>query len=324
MGQLKGDIGGLAPKGMGGGLFGLIIGAVLLVLVVTLCAYTVRPGEQAVIQRFGAWDRTIVQEGLGFKLPYPLETMRKVNVNQVRKMTIGYSDVFSRNGAAKRDIPAESLMLTSDRNIVDIDLEIQWDIKSAEDFLFEIKDPEQTIKQVAESAIREQIGKTNMFPIITTERNNVAKQAMQILQNNLDEYKSGVNIKEVLIQTAEVHPDVQNAFQDVQSAKQDAEDLQNRARAYREDIIPKARGQAIQMTQNAEAYKESTVAKATGDADRFNAVYQAYKTGQDVTKKRIYIETMEEVLGNAQKIILDDQGNGAIPYLPLDSLNRKK
>ena len=161
-----------------------------------------------------------------------------------------------------------------------------------------------------------------MFPIITTERDRVAQQTKEIIQSNLDEYNSGVNITQVLIQRAEVHPDVQKAFQDVQSAKQDAEDVQNRARAYREDILPKARGQAIQLLQEAEAYKASTVAKATGDSDRFNSVYQAYLSGKDVTKKRIYIETMEDVLSNAQKIILDGQGNqqGVVPYLPLSEM----
>ncbi len=322
--KAKGDFGSMLPGNIGGGGLGAIAGIVLLALVVLLCAYIVKPGEQAVIQRLGAWERTKVDEGLSFKLPWPIETVAKVNVNQVRKMTIGYTDVYSRGGVGKRDIPEESLMLTSDRNIVDVDLEIQWDIKSAEQYLFEIKGQEQTIKQVAESAIREQIGKTNMFKIITTDRDIVANQARQILQDNLDEYNSGVNIKEVLIQTAEVHPDVQNAFQDVQSAKQDAEDKQNVARAYREDILPKARGQAIQLTQNAEAYKESTVARSTGDASRFDAIYNAYKTGEDVTKKRIYLETMEEVLQNAQKIIIDDNGgkNGVVPYLPLNELKK--
>ena len=194
---------------------------------------------------------------------------------------------------------------------------MQWNIKSAEDYLFKIKDQEATVKKVVESAIREEVGQTNMFPIITTDRDRVAQETKQIIQDNLDEYSSGVNITQVLIQRAEVHPDVQQAFQDVQSAKQDAEDVQNRARAYREDILPKARGEAIQRIQQAEAYKESTVAAATGDADRFNSIYESYLTGQEVTKKRIYLETMEEVLGNAQKIILDqgNGGQGVVPYL---------
>ena len=319
--KAKDDFGDMIPGNLGGGMIGLIIGVILLVLFITLCTYIVRPGEHAVVQRFGAWDRTKVEEGLSFKFPWPIETMTKLNVNEIRTMNIGFVEGFSRSGDQIRDLPEESLMLTSDRNIVDIDLVIQWDIKSAEDFVFNIKDQESTIKKVAESAIREQIGKTNMFPIITTERAAVAQETKDILQRNLDEYNSGVNITQVLIQRAEVHPDVQKAFQDVQSAKQDAEDVQNRARAYREDIIPKARGNAIQMIQDAEGYKQSKVAQSTGDAQRFNSIYQAYLSGQDVTKKRIYLETMEDVLSNAQKIILDSEG-GAVPYLPLDQVKR--
>jgi membrane protease subunit HflK len=322
MRQAKHGFNDMMPGNLGGGALGIIAGLILLALFVVLCTYIVKPGEQAVVQRFGAWDRTKVQEGLSFKFPWPVETVSKVNVNEIRKMNIGFYERMGRASNQTQDVPEESLMLTSDRNIVDVDLVIQWNIKSAEDYLFNIKDQESTIKKVAESAIREEIGQTNMFPIITTERDQVAQQTKQIIQTNLDEYNSGVNITQVLIQRAEVHPDVQQAFQDVQSAKQDAEDVQNRARAYREDILPKARGAAIQMIQDAEAYKQSTVARSTGDANRFNSIYEAYLSGQDVTKKRIYIETMEDVLQNAQKIILDTQGDkqGVVPYLPLNEL----
>ncbi len=320
--QAQNNLNDMLPGNFGGGAIGIALGAILLVLFVTLCTYIVKPGEQAVVQQFGAWDRTQSQEGLSFKLPWPIEVVTKVNVNEIRRMNIGFIEGFGRDSSQVRDIAEESLILTSDRNIVDVDLVIQWNIKSAEDFLFNIKDQEATIKKVAESAIREEVGKTNMFPIITTDRGKVADQAKTIIQNNLDEYNSGVNITQVLIQTAEVHPDVQQAFQDVQSAKQDAEDTQNRARAYREDILPKARGEAKQLIQQAKAYEESTVAKSTGDADRFNSIYEAYLGGQDVTKKRIYLETMEEVLSNAQKIILssEGQGSGVVPYLPLNEL----
>lgn len=309
---------------LSGGAIGLGLGVILLVLFITLCTYIVKPGEHAVIQQFGAWERTKTDEGLSFKFPYPIEKLSKVTVNEIRTMNIGFVESISRSAAQVRDVPEESLMLTSDRNIVDIDLVIQWNIKSAEDYVFNIKDQESTIKKVAESAIREQIGQTNMFPIITTERAAVAQSTKEILQKNLDEYNSGVNVTQVLIQLAEVHPDVQKAFQDVQSAKQDAEDFQNRARAYREDIIPKARGEAIQLIQDAEGYKESKVAQSTGDAERFNSVYNAYLSGKDVTKKRIYLETMEEVLSNAQKIILsnDGKGQGVVPYLPLNEFNQ--
>lgn len=320
--KARSDFGGIIPSNFGGGSTWLIGGAILIFLFITLCTYIVKPGEHAVIQRFGAWERTKTDEGLSFKFPAPIERLSKVTVNEIRTMNIGFTEGFGRSSGQTRDIPEESLMLTSDRNIVDIDLVIQWNIKSAEHFVFNIKDQEATIKKVAESAIREQIGQTNMFPIITTERAAVAQATKAIIQTNLDEYSSGVNITQVLIQLAEVHPDVQKAFQDVQSAKQDAEDVQNRARAYRADILPKARGAAIQLIQDAEGYKQSKVAQSTGDAERFNSVYKAYLSGQDVTKKRIYLETMEEVLGNAQKIVIGsgDGKQNVIPYLPLNEL----
>lgn len=326
MRRAKNDFGDMIPGNFGGGVLGLAVAVVLLFLFVTTCTYIVKPGESAVIQQFGAWERTKDNPGLSFKFPWPIETLTKVDREAVRKMNIGFIERFGRGGSQAQDIPEESLMLTSDRNIVDVDLAIQWSIKSAEDFVFNIKDQEATIKKVVESAIREKVGQTNMFPIITTERSAVAQKTKEIIQKNLDEYNSGVLINQVLIQRAEVHPDVQQAFQDVQSAKQDAEDVQNRARAYREDILPKARGQAIQLIQNAEAYKQSTVARSTGDAERFNSIYESYLKGQDVTKKRIYLETMEDVLGNAQKIIIDNKGgkSGVVPYLPLNELQSKK
>lgn len=319
------NVQGFIPGGSGGApLIGLAIIAIALLWLAS-GFYVVQPGENAVVQRFGAWAYTKAEPGLGYHFPAPIETSTIINVEEIKKMNIGFTEGFSRrSGTAQRgDVAEESLMLTSDRNIVDLDIVIQWNIKSAEDFLFEILNQEAIIKSIAESAIREVVGQTDMFQIITTGRASVADRTRQIIQTNLDEYKSGVNITQVLIEKAEVHPDVQAAFQDVQSAKQDAEDTQNRANAYREDILPKARGQAIKMLQEAEAYKQSTVAKANGDADRFNSVYKAYLSGKDVTKERIFIETMENVLGNASKIILDNEaGQGAVPYLPLDSLKK--
>ena len=307
------------PGNLGGGrMFGLIF-AGLGALWLASGFFTISPGENGVIQRFGAWHDTKTTEGLHYRFPWPAETLAKLNVSEVRRMEIGFID---RGAGSIQDVPEESLMLTSDANIVDIDLEVHWNIKNAEDFVFNIRDQENTIKKVAESAIREAVGQTQMLPIITTARADVANRAKDIMTKNLDGYKSGVSITQVLIKKAEVHPDVRDAFQDVQSAKQDAFDVQNRAGAYREDILPKARGQAIQMQQEAQAYKQSVIARATGDADRFNAVYEAYKTGEDVTKKRIYLETMEEVLKNAQKIVIDESaaGSGVVPYLPLNEL----
>lgn len=312
---------GALPPNMKGGFIFVLAALVLAVLWLASGLYVVNPGENGVVQRFGKWQETQVEPGLGYHLPAPISTVTIVNVEEIRKMSIGFNEIVTRSGNSRSSIPEESMMLTSDRNIVDLNLVIQWNIKSAEQFLFEIKDQENTIKKVAESAIREVVGQTDMFPIITRSRDAVASRTKAIIQENLDQYNSGVNITQVLIERAEVHPDVQNAFQDVQSAKQDAEDAQNRAQAYREDILPKARGQAIQLLQEAEAYKQSTIAKSQGDAERFNSVYAAYLTGKDVTKERMFLETMEDVLKNANKIIMDDNSTGGVvPYLPLDQI----
>lgn len=316
---------GFLPGDFGGGKAILLGVGALALLWLASGFYTITPGEHAVIQRFGAWERTVDTEGLKYRLPAPIESMSKFNVNEIRTMNIGFSAPAGRTTTGMRDVPDESLMLTSDFNIVDLDFVIQWNISSAEEFVFNIENPENTLRKAAQSAIREVVGQTRMFSIITTERGIVADKAKTIMQKILNDYQSGINVTQVLINSAEVHPDVQSAFQDVQSAKQDGEDVQNRAQAYREDIIPRARGAATRVLQEAEAYKESAIARATGDADRFNSVLSAYQSGQDVTKQRMYIETMESVLKNAQKIILDDKGKqGVVPYLPLTELNRSQ
>jgi membrane protease subunit HflK len=216
-------------------------------------------------------------------------------------------------------------MLTSDANIINLDMVVLWNVKSAENFLFNIRDPEGTLKKVAESAIREVVGQTRMFPIITKERAKVANKARQIMVDNLNQYDSGVNITQVLIQEAEVHPDVQDAFQDVQSARQDALNTENEAQAYREDILPKARGKASKILEEAKAYKKAQVEKASGEAERFDKIFAAYKEGETVTRTRMYLETMEEVLTNSSKIVLDQpgaegKGQGVVPYLPLNEI----
>lgn len=319
---------GLFPPGGGapGGGKIVALGAIaLLGLWLASGLYIVNPGEHAVVKRFGAWERTVDTEGLKYHLPTPIEGVSKFNVNEIRTMNVGFTGAIGRGSSVStgRDVPEESLMLTSDFNIVDLDFVIQWNISSAEEFVFNIENPENTLRKVAQSAIREVVGQTRMFQIITTERGRVAEDSKAIMQQILNEYKSGINITQVLINSAEVHPDVQNAFQDVQSAKQDAEDVQNRAQAYSEDILPKARGAASRIKQEAEGYKQSVIARASGDADRFNSVLSAYQSGQDVTKERMYIETMESVLKNAQKIIMDGNGGkSVVPYLPLNELNR--
>ena len=286
--------------------------------------YYVQPGEHAVVTQFGAWTKTQADPGLGYRLPWPIQDAALVNVTVERRIQIGFSEGGGRNigGGSKRDIPEESLMLTSDANIVDLDLVVFWNIENARDYLFNILDQEQTIKKVAESAIREVVGQTRLQPIITGNRMDVAERAKAIMQETLDSYKAGISILGVVIQEAVVHPDVIEAYEDVVAAQQDAERFQNEANIYANDIVPKARGEAIKLIQGAEAYKESQIAKAKGDAARFDSIYSAYIDGKEVTRQRLYMETMEEVLRNAQKIIVDSDSSssGVIPYLPLNEL----
>lgn len=284
--------------------------------------YFINPGENAVITQFGKWEKTQSEPGLGYRLPWPIQEAATINVTQERKIAIGFAEGGGRGAGGKRDIPEESLMLTSDANMIDLDLVVFWNIENARDYLFNILDPEQTIKKVAESAIREVVGQTKLQPITTGNRTDVADRAKKIMQDTLDSYKSGVSIIGVSIQEATVHPDVIEAFEDVVAAQQDAERFQNEATIYANDIVPKARGEAIKLIQAAEAYKVSTLTKARGDAERFNSIYAAYVEGKEVTRTRLYLETMEDVLKSAQKIVIDGSASsaGVVPYLPLNEL----
>jgi len=294
----------------------IILGVVVVALLWLASGfYRVQPGEDAVVQRFGALNRTQTEPGMGYHLPWPVETVTHVNVEADRRMTIG----FEGQGRFEQDIQEESQMLTSDANIVDIDVVVIWNIKNAHDYIFNIRNQEDTIKRVAESTTREVVGQTALQPIITTGRQSVADRIQKLTQDTLDAYGSGVAVKQVLIQDATVHPDVMEAFDDVVAATQDAERFQNEATIYKNDILPKARGEAIRIIQQAEGYKDARIARAEGEAERFNQLYDAYRTGRDVTRERIYIETMEAVMGAAEKTIIDqEEGSGVVPYLPLN------
>lgn len=310
------------PGGFGPGRFVALVGLAAAALWLSSGFYLVKPGENAVITQFGAWTKTQSDPGLGYRLPWPIQDVAIVNTTEERRIQIGFAEGGGRT-PGRRDIPEESLMLTSDANIVDLDMVIFWNIDNARDYLFNIMDPEQTIKKVAESAIREVVGQTRLQAIITGNRTGVSDSARTIMQNTLNNYKSGVSILGVVIQEAVVHPDVIAAYEDVVAAQQDAERFQNEANIYANDIVPKARGEAIQLIQQAEGYKEAQIAKASGEADRFNSVYSAYLSGKDVTRTRMYLETMETVLKASQKIIINDSTAGAggvVPYLPLNEL----
>ncbi|MDJ0946063.1 MAG: FtsH protease activity modulator HflK [Kiloniellales bacterium] len=311
------------PSGMGGSSgFLLVIGLLIAVWLFT-GFYTVKPGEQGVKLRFGEWvnQESLDPPGLHWHLPYPIETVETPQVDIVRQINVG----FQRRGdgvGGKIDRAEESLMLTGDQNIIDIDFSVQWRIDNAGQFLFNIRDREATIKLAAESAMREVIGRTDIQPALSTEKENLAAETRETLQRILDEYQSGVAITAVNLQDVQPPKQVADAFEDVQRARQDQDTKINQADAYRNRIIPEARGEATRMIQGAQAYRDRMIKESQGEAERFIKVFEAYRQNPDVTRRRIYLETVQKVLQNTDKVIMDG-ASGAVPYLPLDQLQRR-
>ncbi|MEN8195902.1 MAG: FtsH protease activity modulator HflK [Pseudomonadota bacterium] len=247
-------------------------------------------------------------------------------VTEVNKVDIGYrtgADGRSRT-AVQRDIPEESLILTGDQNIVDIDFAVLWKIKDAGQYLFNIRNPKITVQVAAESAMREVVGQSNFDDAVTVGRESIETRTEELLQNILDDYEAGIQVIAVELQSSDPPKEVIDAFNDVQRARQDKERLQNEAQAYANSVVPEARGRSEQMIQQAEAYKQQQISEAQGEAQRFLSVYNAYLAAPDVTRRRMYLETLGDVLGSANKIILDEgaSGSGVVPYLPLPELQR--
>src|SRR5271169_325112 len=287
--------------------------------------FRVQSEELGVVLRFGKHVRT-VQPGLNYHLPYPIETVLLPKALRVSTISIGMTliDDPARRGRTMRDVPEESLMLTGDENIVDVDFTVLWRIKpkGAADFLFNIQNPEGTVKAVAGSAMREVIGRSNIQPILTGARTSTELAVQELMQKTLDTYGSGIQVAQVQMQKVDPPAQVIDSFRDVQAARADGERAQNEAQTYANRVIPEARGRAAQVTQSAEAYREQTVAEARGQAARFLKVYEEYKKAPDVTRQRLYLETMERLFGGTEKIILDSGPNGVVPYLPLNELMR--
>ncbi|EKS31374.1 FtsH protease activity modulator HflK [Afipia felis] len=290
--------------------------------------FRVQPDELGAVLRFGKHVRT-VQPGLNYHIPYPVETVLLPKALRVSTLNIGMtvSDDSGRRGRVVRDVPEESLMLTGDENIVDVDFTVLWRIApdGVGKFLFNIQNPEGTVKAVAESAMREVIGRSDIQPILTGARNTTESAVHQLMQKTLDSYGAGILIQQVQMQKVDPPQQVIDSFRDVQAARADLERLQNEAQTYANRVVPDARGRAAQVLQQAQGYKEQAVAEAKGQAARFLSVYDEYKKAPEVTRQRIYLETMEHVLGPADKVILDSgpSGQGVVPYLPLNELNRK-
>ena len=315
------------PGGLGG-RGGVLVVLALIVVWLLSGFYRVNTDEQGVVLRFGKFVY-LTQPGLNYHWPYPIETALTPKVTRVNRADIGIRLLDDpRRGTTARDVPAESLMLTGDENIVDVQFSVFWVIGNAPDFLFNVQQPEGTIKAVAESAMREVIGRNQIQPILTGARAAIENSVHELIQKTLDEYKSGVRITQVQLQKVDPPQQVIDAFRDVQAARADAERLQNEAQAYANRVVPEARGDAARVIQAAEAYRERTVFDARGQADRFLKIYQEYAKAPEVTRRRMYLETMERVIGGADKVIVDPNtskgGTGVVPYLPLGELGRSR
>ncbi len=309
---------------------GVIIGVVLIaILWLATGFYRVQEGQLGVVLRFGEVNRT-AQPGLRYHLPYPIETALTPNVTFENRIEIGFRSPDAHTAAgmaaddsdnaaqADRSVPDESTMLTADQNIVDLDFAVTWVVKDPSLFLFEIRDPETTVKRAAESAMRESIGQTEIQDALTGARDQVQEDTKTLLQQILDSYHSGVEI--VRVELLRVNPPgpVVDAFNDVQRAEADRERLRNEAESYRNKIIPEARGEAEKLRNEADGYRQQVVNEAKGEASRFAQVLIAYDTAREVTMQRLYLSTMEQVLKGANKIVLDGGHGNAVPYLPIN------
>jgi len=314
---------GLLPGNLGGR--GIALVALALVALWGFSGFfKVEPDEVGVVLRFGKFVRE-VQPGLNYHLPYPIETALTPPTLRVNKINIGFD---TRGGATMRDVPEESLMLTGDENIVDVDFSVFWKVKPSAvgNYLFNIQNPESTVKAVAESAMREVIGRSNIQAILTGARQTIETAVQVLMQKTLDDYGAGVDIQQVQLQKVDPPMEVIDAFRDVQASRSDLERLQNEAETYANRVVPEARGRAAKIIQEAEAYRAQVVANAKGQASRFTQIYAQYKNAPDVTRQRMYLETMEHILADTDKTIIDtgQTGPGVVPYLPLNNLPQQK
>lgn len=311
----------LPSGGSGGGKLFALIGVVLALGWAASGFYRVQPDEQGVVMRFGAFSRT-TPPGLNYRFPWPVESVTTPRVTRINRVDIGF--IGAQDGTltggrvmAARDVLEESLMLTGDENIIDIDVAVFWRIRDAGEFLFNTRNPESTVKSAAESVMREVIGRTAIQPALTEARAQIEQEVRRGAQAIVDQYKAGIEISQVQLQKVDPPAQVVDAFRDVQRANADRERQRNEAESFRNDIIPRARGEAERMVQEAQGFRESQVARARGESARFLSVLSAYEQAQDVTTRRMYLETMEEILKRNPKVIVDDRLQGVVPFLQL-------
>ena len=306
-----GGPGTATPKQFGGGL-GLLIALVLLVWLAS-GFYIVDASQRGVVLRFGKYLET-TQSGPRWHLPYPIESVEIVNLSQVRTVEVGY-----RNNV-KSKVIKESLMLTDDENIIDIQFAVQYILKSPEDYLFNNRSPEDSVLQVAETAIREIVGKSRMDFVLYEGREQVAAHATSLMQEILDRYGTGILISKVTMQNAQPPEQVQAAFDDAVKANQDRERQKNEGQAYANDVIPRARGAAARLLQEADGYRQRVIADAEGDASRFRQILVEYSKAPAVTRDRLYLDMMQQVLSNSSKVLIDQKSGASLLYLPLDKM----
>jgi membrane protease subunit HflK len=312
----------LLPSNFGGpgfGTGGLAIVALAIVAVWLMSGiYVVSASEQGVVLRFGAFTARTAP-GINYHLPWPIETVHIVDVTHPRQITIG-DRPGERSSDETENIAQEGLMLTGDENIVNVNFVVYWVIKDAANYLFNVDHPDAAIKAVAESAMREVVGKSPIEPILTENREPIQVEVRDLMQKTLDVYGAGVSVTDVKMQKVDPPDEVLDAYRDVQAARADQERMRNEAEAYANKIIPEARGKAARIVQEGQAYKQRVIAEASGEAKRFLSVYEEYRKAPEVTRKRMYLETMSGVLGSANKVLIDESAKGVVPYLPLPQL----
>lgn len=312
-GQSQG--GGMGPdmKGAGVGL-GLIAGVVALIWLAT-GFFIVQEGQQAVVTQFGRYVKT-VNAGFNWRMPYPIQKHEMVVVTQIRSVDVGRDTVLKATGLR------ESAMLTQDENIVDIKFAVQYRLNDARAYLFESKNPSETVVQAAETAVREVVGRMKMDAALSEERDQIAPQVRALMQTILDRYKVGIEVVGINLQQGGVRPpeQVQAAFDDVLKAGQERERSKNEAQAYANDVVPRAVGAASRLKEEADAYKARVVAQAQGDAQRFRSVYAEYQKAPQVMRDRMYLDTMQQIYSNVTKVMVESRQGGSLLYLPLDKL----
>jgi len=299
--------------------------AVVLLLYLASGIFIVGPDERGIVLRFGKAVRE-VGPGPGYHLPWPIEEVLKPSVTQIRKEEFGFRTIDVGPPARYRAVEPEALMLTGDGNIIKLEFIVQYRVKpepdAATDFLFNVRDPRATLRVASEAAMRQVIGSNKIDDALTDERQRIQTEAQESMQTILDSYGSGIQVVTVQLQDVAPPDEVSDAFKDVISAEQDKERMINEARGYANDVVPKARGQAARLINQADGYRQAQIEKATGESERFLALYEEYSKARSITRTRLYLEAMEEILPNVDKVLIDESSNQVVPYLPLDRLKK--